>query len=269
MTQGRGFIGLAAMIVGRWTPLGAFGAALLFASSVGLGRADRVRRAARRPRRLPESSLPGQFFDALPYLVTIVVLAGRHRPAHPAGGRRPALRARGRDLTAEERARARDILDLQEGRGPVAGPGRRRDRRAPAASRRIAVVGASSRPFRPSSRRLRVPRRGRLRRACRSTRTSRRSTASPPSRPSTRRSPRPGRSTSSTSSGARTVHAACRGSRGDRCALPVAPARRRELGGGPHRGRRRPGRGHGSLHRDRDRPRPDPGARPSGSGNAC
>ncbi len=75
MTAGRGFIGLAAMIVGRWSPIGAFGAALLFASAQGLGQSIKI---------VPPAgdlgvilgSLPGQFFDALPYIVTVVVLAG-------------------------------------------------------------------------------------------------------------------------------------------------------------------------------------------------
>ena len=75
MTAGRGFIGLAAMIVGRWSPLGGFGAALLFASSVGISQSIRI---APPPGDLGLllSSLPGQFFDALPYVVTIVILAG-------------------------------------------------------------------------------------------------------------------------------------------------------------------------------------------------
>jgi general nucleoside transport system permease protein len=74
-TAGKGFIGLAAMIVGRWTPLGAFGAALLFASSVGISQAILI---APPPGDLGQTltSLPPQFFDALPYLVTIVILAG-------------------------------------------------------------------------------------------------------------------------------------------------------------------------------------------------
>jgi len=75
MTGGRGFIGLAAMIVGRWTPLGAFGAALLFASSVGISQSILI---APPPGQLGEvlAALPPQFFDALPYLVTIIILAG-------------------------------------------------------------------------------------------------------------------------------------------------------------------------------------------------
>ena len=75
MTAGTGFIGLAAMIVGRWTPLGGFGAALLFASSRGIGQSIEI---APPPGELGQflSGLPGQFFDALPYIVTIVILAG-------------------------------------------------------------------------------------------------------------------------------------------------------------------------------------------------
>jgi Uncharacterized ABC-type transport system, permease component len=75
MTAGRGFIALAAMIVGRWTPVGAFGAALLFSSFQALGQAINFAP--------PTGQLgdivtfpPAQIYDALPYLVTIVVLAG-------------------------------------------------------------------------------------------------------------------------------------------------------------------------------------------------
>jgi simple sugar transport system permease protein len=75
MTAGRGFIGLAAMIVGRWTPLGAFGAALMFASTLGISQSINI---APPSGQLGEilTSVPHQFFDALPYLVTIVILAG-------------------------------------------------------------------------------------------------------------------------------------------------------------------------------------------------
>jgi ABC-type uncharacterized transport system permease subunit len=75
MTAGRGFIGLAAMIVGRWSPLGAFGAALFFASSVGISQSIRIAPPSGQLGDLL-AGLPNQFFDALPYIVTIVVLAG-------------------------------------------------------------------------------------------------------------------------------------------------------------------------------------------------
>jgi len=75
MTAGRGFIGLAAMIVGRWTPLGAFGAALFFYSTTAVGQSIKF---SPPPGDLGSvlHTLPDQFFDALPYLVTIIVLAG-------------------------------------------------------------------------------------------------------------------------------------------------------------------------------------------------
>ena len=74
MTNGRGFVALACMIFGNWTPLGSWGAALLF------GLASTVQT------QLQFSStfnIPHQFIGMLPYLLTIIVLAvfvGRARP---------------------------------------------------------------------------------------------------------------------------------------------------------------------------------------------
>jgi len=66
MTGGRGFIALAAMIFGKWNPFGAFGASQLFAFSDAVG--SRLQIAG--------VKLPIQFLGMLPYLVTIIVLAG-------------------------------------------------------------------------------------------------------------------------------------------------------------------------------------------------
>jgi simple sugar transport system permease protein len=75
MTAGRGFIALAALIFGRWTPVGAFGAALLFTASIGLQRSIQF---APPEGALGEflATLPPQFYSALPYIITIIVLAG-------------------------------------------------------------------------------------------------------------------------------------------------------------------------------------------------
>jgi simple sugar transport system permease protein len=64
MTNGRGFIALAALIFGRWNPIGAAGAALLF------GFAQAVTFQA------PQEVIPLEFIQMLPYILTIVVLAG-------------------------------------------------------------------------------------------------------------------------------------------------------------------------------------------------
>jgi general nucleoside transport system permease protein len=77
MTGGVGFIGLAALIFGRYTPIGALGGALLF------GAAQSMQIAARIPSSRPAGELgalvaqiPPQVFGMIPYLVTIIVLAG-------------------------------------------------------------------------------------------------------------------------------------------------------------------------------------------------
>jgi ABC-type uncharacterized transport system permease subunit len=66
MTNGLGFIGIAAMIVGNWTPLGALFGALIF----GLGSAIQPLLSVFRP------DIPSQFPQMVPYLLTIIVVAG-------------------------------------------------------------------------------------------------------------------------------------------------------------------------------------------------
>lgn len=75
MTNGRGFIALAALIFGRWHPVGAFAAALLFAGAGSLGIAIRTTPPSGQLGEIL-TSIPAQVFSALPYLVTIIVLAG-------------------------------------------------------------------------------------------------------------------------------------------------------------------------------------------------
>jgi len=73
MTAGKGFIGLAAMIFGDWSPFGAFGAATIF------GFAD----ALQTKLAILEVPIPSQFLLMTPYLVTIIVLAGVVGAAQP------------------------------------------------------------------------------------------------------------------------------------------------------------------------------------------
>ncbi|GIV63697.1 MAG: ABC transporter permease [Chloroflexota bacterium] len=66
MTAGRGFIGLAAMIFGNWIPTGGFAAGLLFGFADGL--ASRMA--------ILGITIPSQFLLMLPYIATMIVLAG-------------------------------------------------------------------------------------------------------------------------------------------------------------------------------------------------
>ncbi len=77
MTDGRGFIALAAVIFGKWNPFGALGAALLFGLSSAL--AYRLQTF---------SQTLGTLFLALPYALTLIAVAGligRSRPPAASG----------------------------------------------------------------------------------------------------------------------------------------------------------------------------------------
>jgi simple sugar transport system permease protein len=70
ISGGRGFIGLASMIFGKWTPFGTAGAGMLF----GFGEALKPY--------LPKV-VPSQFIDMIPYILTILVLTSAIGRATP------------------------------------------------------------------------------------------------------------------------------------------------------------------------------------------
>ncbi|MGH6926372.1 MAG: ABC transporter permease [Propylenella sp.] len=83
MTGGRGFIGLAAMIFGRWHPVGALMAALVF------GFADSLQQKLA----ILQTPIPSEFLAMAPYVATIVLVAGligRARP--PAADGKPYVK---------------------------------------------------------------------------------------------------------------------------------------------------------------------------------
>ncbi len=76
MSAGRGFIAIAIVVLGRWRPLGVLAAALLFGAANSLQTLFQA---------MGWSGVPYQLFLALPYVLTLVVLAGASgRAAAPA-----------------------------------------------------------------------------------------------------------------------------------------------------------------------------------------
>jgi simple sugar transport system permease protein len=81
MTGGRGFIALAAMIFGKWMPFGAFGASVMF----GFADALQMRLQAL-------GLLPPQIILMIPYVLTVVVLAGVIGKATPPSNYKPYVK---------------------------------------------------------------------------------------------------------------------------------------------------------------------------------
>ena len=77
MTAGRGFIALAAVIFGGWTPFGALGATLLF------GGAQAVQLQAQAQPNFPIST---DLLLALPYILTLIAITGLVRASQPPAG---------------------------------------------------------------------------------------------------------------------------------------------------------------------------------------
>ncbi len=71
MTNGTGFIALAALIFGKWRPSTAFAGAILFGFTRALGARLQILQVT-----VGDFSIPSEFLQSLPYVVTIIVVAG-------------------------------------------------------------------------------------------------------------------------------------------------------------------------------------------------
>lgn len=71
MTNGAGFIALAAMIFGKWRPWGAFAGAVLFGFTRALGARLQFLNV-----KVGSFEIPSTFWQMLPYVATLVVVAG-------------------------------------------------------------------------------------------------------------------------------------------------------------------------------------------------
>ncbi len=88
MSAGRGFIALAALIFAKWRPFHALGATLLFGLLEALG--NRFQTIA-----IGDVAIPTQFMQALPYILTVVILAGFvGRAIPPRAGGEPYVKER-------------------------------------------------------------------------------------------------------------------------------------------------------------------------------
>jgi simple sugar transport system permease protein len=83
MTNGRGFVALAVMIFGKWTPFGSWAGALLFGFANGLQTQIQFLQNQLPPWLAWVGQIPHQFIGLLPYVLTIVVLAGFVGRARP------------------------------------------------------------------------------------------------------------------------------------------------------------------------------------------
>ncbi|HDP36617.1 MAG TPA: ABC transporter permease [Candidatus Atribacteria bacterium] len=74
MTAGRGYIALAALIFGKWTPLGVLGSTLFF------GFADALQESLQG---IGKINIPSEFFLIIPFILSLIVLAGFVGRARP------------------------------------------------------------------------------------------------------------------------------------------------------------------------------------------